>query len=110
MTLDSDTPETDSPLEALEDLVISIVEAVVDKEDSVVVSFEQRERSVTVMLETARSDVGLVIGQSGRVITGIRSILDAFGGKNQMRVDLDFVTEEDAPKRRPRPARRVPKR
>ena len=106
MTLDSKRDISDETLERVEDIVASMVEAVVDNEDSVQVRASQGDRYVTVSLETAKSDVGLVIGQSGRVITGIRSILDAFGGKHQFRVELDFVTEEDAPRRRPRSRRR----
>ena len=38
---------------------------------------------------------GQVVGKNGHVITSIRSLVTALGGKHKCRVELDFVTEQD---------------
>jgi predicted RNA-binding protein YlqC (UPF0109 family) len=86
---------SEEALDYLQDLVEKIVKGIVDKEDEVAVDVEQRKHCVVVYLETSTDEVGLVIGNGGRVISGVRAMLDAFGGKHNTKVELDYVTEVD---------------
>jgi predicted RNA-binding protein YlqC (UPF0109 family) len=53
-----------------------------------------------VELHTDASDVGQVIGRQGSVISSIRGLLSAYGGKHRIRVDLDYITEQKNIQRR----------
>lgn len=67
----------------------------VNHPDDVEVNFECRGYSVLVDLRTHRKDVGQVIGRNAHLINSIRSFLAAIGGKNDIQIMLDYVTEED---------------
>ena len=53
-------------------------------------------------IETDIRDIGQVVGQGGSVISAIRTIVSAWGGKNRMQVNLVYLTERK--KRCPRTA------
>jgi predicted RNA-binding protein YlqC (UPF0109 family) len=50
---------------------------------------------MAVDLHTHPSDVGQVVGRNAHLISSIRAFLSAVAGKNKIKIDLDFVTEED---------------
>ena len=77
----------------LKDFVAMLVEVIVDRPEQVKVNVASLNHRFIVELETARSDVGQVIGKQGHVATAIRSLLSAYGGKNKCKVELDYVTE-----------------
>jgi predicted RNA-binding protein YlqC (UPF0109 family) len=67
----------------------------VNHPDDVQVNVECRGYSVLADLRTHKKDVGQVIGKNAHLINSIRSFLSAIGGKNNVQIMLDFVTEED---------------
>ena len=77
----------------LEHLVLTIVRGVVDDPDKVTVNIVPASYRCIVELTTAREDVGAVVGRKGSVIEPIRAILRAFGGKQNVGVDLDYITD-----------------
>jgi predicted RNA-binding protein YlqC (UPF0109 family) len=91
----SKTRVTAETVEALRILITTVVAAIVDHSDDVEVNIVPASYRLLAELHTADTDVGQVIGKNGHVAESIRSILGAFGGKHGLRVDLDYVTEQD---------------
>lgn len=67
----------------------------VNHPDDVKVNVECRGYSVLADLRTHKTDVGQVIGRNAHLMNSIRSFLSAIGGKNNVQIILDYVTEED---------------
>lgn len=84
----------------LKGLIHDIVRRVVDHPDDVTVNVVPSAYRLLAELHTNQEDVGQVVGKNGHVITSIRSLVTAFGGKHRCRVELDFVTEQDQDARR----------
>lgn len=75
--------------------VVAMVRHLVNNPDDVEIDVEQKGYTVLVALRTNTGDVGQVIGRNAHLIASIRSLLAAIGGKNNIKVILDYVTEED---------------
>lgn len=84
----------DGVIDAIKDVVL-ITKHLVNNPEEVVVEIEQKGYTVLVALRTNPGDVGQVVGRNAHLITSIRSFLAAIGGKNGVKVHLDYVTEED---------------
>jgi predicted RNA-binding protein YlqC (UPF0109 family) len=87
-------------LDALRDLLGSVVKSIVDDPESVEVVVVPASYRVLAELHTNAADVGQVIGRQGSVVESIRCLLSAFGGKHRIRIDLDYVTEQKNLQRR----------
>ena len=85
-------------------LVLHMIEEIVDHDEDGTITVEvlERETYLTVEIETDIRDIGQVVGQGGSVISAIRTIVSAWGGKNRMQVNLVYLTERK--KRCPRTA------
>lgn len=84
----------DSVISAIEDIV-GVVRHLVDNPDKVEINIRRGPYRVVVELFTNSTDVGQVVGKNGHVITSFRSLLAAFAGKNNIEVNLDYITEQD---------------
>lgn len=82
-------------VESLRNMLLGMVQGVVDHPADVQVNIVPASYRLLAELHTSPSDVGQVIGKSGHVVDSIRSILSAYGGKHGVKVDLDFVTEQE---------------
>lgn len=85
-------------LEAAKDIV-GIVKHIVDHPDDVVVNVRPGAYRIAIELYTAPSDVRHVVGRSGHLISSLRSFISALAGKHRVRIDFDYVTEEDNARR-----------
>lgn len=81
--------------EGLRDLVVTMVKSIVDSPDEVQVNVVPSQFRLIVELHTSPKDVGQVIGKSGHVVSAIRSILTAHGGREGLKVDMDYITERN---------------
>lgn len=79
--------------------VVEIVRHFVDHPDEVEVIVKPGPYRVTVELYTSADDVGQVVGRSGHLKASMRSFLAAISGKYRIKIDLDYVTEEDNARR-----------
>ena len=79
----------------LKGLLYDIVRRIVDNPDDVSVNVIPSSYRLLAELYTNMADVGQIIGKNGHVITSIRSLVTAFGGKHRCRVELDYVTEQE---------------
>lgn len=75
--------------------IVGIVRHLVDHPDEVKVTIRDGKYRIVVELETAPSDVGYVVGRSGYLATSLRAFLSALAGKHRLRIDFEYVTEED---------------
>jgi predicted RNA-binding protein YlqC (UPF0109 family) len=82
-------------IESLRSMLVGIVQGVVDHPEDVEVNIVPASYRLLAELHTNVRDVGQVIGKSGHVVDSIRSIMSAYGGKHGVKVDLDFVTEQE---------------
>ncbi|MBR5376514.1 MAG: KH domain-containing protein [Lachnospiraceae bacterium] len=75
----------------MKELVEVLAKALVEKPDEVVVSQTEDSDSITVELQVAQSDMGKVIGKSGRIAKAIRTVVKAASSKTDKRVNVEIV-------------------
>ncbi len=73
------------------DLVEYIAKSLVDYPDEVKVNMVEGEQSTIIELKVAQSDVGKVIGKSGRIANAVRVILNASAAKNNKHIQLEIL-------------------
>ena len=71
-----------------------VVKALVDHPEQVDVKEVDGERTVVFELRLNQSDIGKVIGKSGRTITAIRSLLTSAAAKQGKRAMLEIIEPE----------------
>ena len=80
----------------MKELVEFIAKSLVDKPDQVDVK-ETIGDSVTILeVRTAAEDVGKVIGREGRIANSIRAITKAAAAKQNKKVSVEIITDEEA--------------
>lgn len=75
----------------MKDLVEVIAKALVENPDEVVVTETEKERVIVVELRVAPSDMGKVIGKSGRIAKAIRSVVKAASSGFSKKVVVDIL-------------------
>ena len=75
----------------MKELVEVIAKALVENPDEVVVTETEKERVIVVELRVAPSDMGKVIGKSGRIAKAIRSVVKAAAAKEDKKVVVDIM-------------------
>ncbi len=73
------------------DLVEYIAKSLVDFPDEVNVNMVEGEQSTIIELKVAQSDIGKVIGKSGRIANAVRVILNASAAKNNKHIQLEIL-------------------
>jgi predicted RNA-binding protein YlqC (UPF0109 family) len=72
-------------------LIEHIAKALVDAKDEVFVDEYKDGEETVVELEVAETEVGKVIGRSGRIARALRTVLSAAGTKQDKRYALEIV-------------------
>lgn len=75
----------------MKELVEVIAKALVENPDEVVVTETEKERVIVVELRVAPSDMGKVIGKSGRIAKAIRSVVKAASSGYNKKVVVDIM-------------------
>ena len=75
-------------------LLKTIVEAVVSEPGDVKVERKVDEMGVLLELTINPKDMGTIIGKEGKTAKALRTILRAFGAKNQARLNLKIIEPE----------------
>ena len=70
----------------MKELVEIIAKALVDNPDEVVVTETEKDKALVVNLKVAPSDMGKVIGKSGRIAKSIRAVVSAAASKSDKKV------------------------
>lgn len=77
----------------MKELVEFIVKSLVDHPDKVVVDEIDGRHETILEMSVAKSDMGRVIGKSGRVINSIRAIVQVAAAKHGQRVALEIIED-----------------
>jgi len=80
-----------SPEESLTDLVERVVKALVDSPEEVRVNAVRGEQTTVFELHVAKTDLGKVIGKSGRTAQALRVMLNAASTKLKIRSILEII-------------------
>jgi predicted RNA-binding protein YlqC (UPF0109 family) len=76
-------------------LLEHVVKSIVDQPAEVSIETE-KDGSITVFnLRVAQKDVGKIIGKQGRTVRSLRTLLEAAGGKQNLRCELEIIEDED---------------
>ena len=78
----------------MKDLVEQIARRIADYPDDVVVAEISGVKTLVLELRCNKSDVGRMIGRSGRTIGAMRVLLDALTSRARKRVILEVVGKE----------------
>lgn len=74
----------------MEKLLEVMAKSLVDNPEEVVITKEEREDMIVLNLKVAESDMGKVIGKSGRIAKALRQVLNAAASKGKDKVVLDI--------------------
>ena len=75
----------------MEQMLVQIARALVDRPDQVKVRLLEDERVLTLELQVSPDDMGKVIGKQGRIVKAIRSVVNAAAIKENKRVLVEVV-------------------
>lgn len=74
----------------MKEVLEAIAKSLVDNQEEVKVTEEVREDVVVLNLTVAQSDMGKVIGKSGKVAKAIRQVLSAAASRDKLKVIVDI--------------------
>ena len=74
----------------MKELVEAIARALVDHPDQVSVKETEREDAIVVELSVAPTDMGKVIGKSGKIARAIRSVVKAASVQSEKKVIVEI--------------------
>lgn len=74
----------------MEKLLEVMAKSLVDNPDEVVITKEERDDMIILNLKVAESDMGKVIGKSGRIAKALRQVLNAAASREKDKVVLDI--------------------
>ena len=74
----------------MKELLEVMAKALVDHPDEVTVTEEQKNYMVVLKLHVAESDMGKVIGKSGRIAKALRQVINAASSRDKLKVVVDI--------------------
>ena len=74
----------------MRDLLEVMAKSLVDHPDEVLVTEENRDDLLVLNLKVAQSDMGKVIGKSGRIAKALRQVLNAAASRDKIKVIVDI--------------------
>jgi predicted RNA-binding protein YlqC (UPF0109 family) len=77
----------------LDEALLHLVRGIVDNPDDVQVEERTNRRGKTLQVHVNPSDMGRVIGRSGRTATALRKVIVALNDDRGVRIDFVDVTE-----------------
>lgn len=79
----------------MKEFVEYIVKNLVDLPQEVQVNEIMGQSSLIIEIAVAKSDIGKIIGKKGKTINAIRDLLKSVASRNQIRITLEIIEEED---------------
>jgi predicted RNA-binding protein YlqC (UPF0109 family) len=92
-TMAETVTESDSRDAEVRSMLLCVVRSLVDEADRVELLHVAGEDGMAFQVRSAASDVGKLIGKSGRTARAIRTILSASAARNGRRYSLDIVQD-----------------
>ena len=83
-------------LKSMQSFIEQVVRALVKSPERVSVTPVERHGSTLYELRLEPSDVGRVVGRSGKTITAIRSLLIAGSGRKGIRCSMEIIEDGDS--------------
>lgn len=80
-------------MEEVKELVFNIISKIVDDPSKIEISSENTEKGYLLEIKVSESDIGKVIGKSGRVASAIRTVAKAAGAKRGFRVMINVFNK-----------------
>jgi len=77
------------------ELVEFLVRSIVENPDEVAVEEFDEDDELVLEIKVADEDLGRVIGREGRVAKAIRTIARAAGARDDRRISVDIVEDDD---------------
>lgn len=74
----------------MRELLEVMAKALVDNPGEVVVTEEKKNDMIVLSLRVAESDMGKVIGKSGRIAKALRQVLNAAASRDRLKVVVDI--------------------
>ena len=74
----------------MKEVLETIAKSLVDNKEEVTVTEEIKEDVIVLNLKVAQSDMGKVIGKSGRVAKANRQVLSAAASRDKLKVIVDI--------------------
>lgn len=74
----------------MKELLEVMAKALVDQPEEVSVTEEQKDDLLVLKLRVAQSDMGKVIGKSGRIAKALRQVLNAAASREKIKVAVDI--------------------
>ncbi len=81
----------------LKEFLEATVRALVDDQQSVIIEEERNGSLLRYRITVAESDRGRVIGKNGRIVNAMRTVAQAVGSKNRVRVQVIVHTDTGTP-------------
>ena len=75
---------------AMKEVLEVIARSLVDNPDDVAVAEEAKGDVIVLKLSVAESDMGKVIGRSGRIAKAIRKVMNAAASRDRLKVIVDI--------------------
>ncbi|MBE0559011.1 MAG: KH domain-containing protein [Proteobacteria bacterium] len=75
----------------MKEFIEYIAKHLVDNPDGVSLEMEEKEEKIIFKLKVAETDVGKIIGRSGRTASALRTLLRAVAAKEGKRAVLDII-------------------
>ncbi|MBI2619385.1 MAG: KH domain-containing protein [Ignavibacteriales bacterium] len=75
----------------MKEFVEFIARHLVDHPDAVILDVEEKDEKLVFKLKVSETDVGKIIGKSGRTASALRTLLRAVAAKEGKRAVLDII-------------------
>ncbi len=74
----------------MKELLLVIAKSLVDNPDEVSVTETMKDDELILNLKVAESDMGKVIGRSGRIAKALRQVINAAAARDKIKVTVDI--------------------
>ncbi|HPY89549.1 MAG TPA: KH domain-containing protein [Lentisphaeria bacterium] len=86
-----DQPAVPEGLEGLKSFVQYVASALVDNPEQIAISSIEKDRLTVIQISCVKSDIGKLVGKSGKTIAAIRALVNGASGRLGMHVTVDIL-------------------
>ena len=77
----------------MKEILETIITNLVNDTESVNITEEITENAIELKVKVSKDDMGKVIGKQGRTANAIRTLMKSFAGKENKKINVEFVEE-----------------
>ena len=75
----------------MEEMLKFLVKELVSNPDQIEVNSREEGNTTILELKVAQEDMGKVIGRQGKIAKSIRTLMKAYGAKNNQKINVDIL-------------------